>query len=91
MVGALLLVGKHRTDHVGIAVWLDKSEQGMQCAVGVPKRKDRVVLESLALMNIAVYATIAAVNIRINRWVYHRVVERCVEHCPLVVSTSYLH
>ncbi len=62
---------------------MEQVEQGMQGAVGVPKRKNSVVVESLCLMDVVVQASVLSVHVRIN----HRVIQRSVKHSLLVLST----
>ena len=66
---------QHRTHHIGVALGLDEAQQRMQGAVGVPQREDRIVLKASGLVHGAVYATIAPVDVGVDRGVDHRVIE----------------
>ena len=51
--------------------------------VGVPKAEDGVVRESFRLVDFVVKTPVEAVDVHIDRWIDHRVVEGGVEHLLL--------
>ena len=71
---ALLLVCNHRAHHVRVTACLEESEQGMLGAIGVPKREDGVVGESLCAVNVAVESAILMVYVHVYRRIYHRMI-----------------
>ena len=64
--GTLVIVGKHRPDHIPVALWLDDIEQWMQCPIGVPQGEYGIVLKASCLMNILIEAPVFSVNILID-------------------------
>ena len=79
MIDALVVMGQHRVDHVGVALGLNQGEQRMLGAIGVPERKDRVVGEALGAMDVLVEAAIlpghVLVEVRRRKGMVHGRVE----------------
>ena len=88
---ALLLVCYHRLHHVCVTRRFKESEQRMLCTIGVPQREDGVVVKSLCTVDVTVKSTILVVNVHVDGRIYHRVVERSIEHCHLVGCAFALH
>ena len=79
----LLIVLEHRDRHVFIPFRFHECEEGVFCAICVPKREHRIVRESFRLVKFMVESTIEPVHIHIYGRVDHGVVEGCVEHLLL--------
>ncbi len=84
LVYALLIVSHHRLSHVGAPLREDHVHQRMLGSERVPYRKHRVVREPVSLMDIVVETTVFPIHIHVDRRIYHRVIERRVEHRQLV-------
>ena len=63
----------------------------MKGTVGVPKREDGVVVETLGAVDVAIEAAVLTVGIHIDARVNHGVVERGVEHGFLVSGAFAFH
>ena len=85
-VHALVEVGQHAGDHVGIALGLDEIQQWVQRAVGIPQRKNRVVGEALRLVDVLVQPAVGAVDVLVDDRAEHRMVQGSVENRPLVLG-----
>ena len=93
-VHALAVVGEHRVHDVAAAVAADEVEQRVQCPVGIPDRENGIIVEIPGLVYLVVDTAVFTVRIHIDRRVYHRVVERRIEHTQRLVAAlgfNYRH
>ena len=87
---ALLIMFQHRLHEVGIALRLQHVHQRMEGTVGVPKREHGVVGEAVGMVYVVVETAVVAVDVHVDRRIYHGVIQRSVKHSLLILSALRL-
>jgi len=77
----------HRLYDIGANTSVYDSKQWMKSTICIPNWKDCVVSESVSVVNLMVDSTIVAVSIHIYRRINHRMIERCIKHSELIISS----
>ena len=86
-----LVLGVEGADEVVGSFCVDDGEQGVSRPVGIPKRKDGVILQFVALMDLEVHTPVTAIRILVEVGGQHQVIHGTVEIHQVVLPIRFNH